>query len=220
MISRVSGLDQALELARRFQPCVVFAEDIDRAVAGEERSPDIDDVLNTIDGVAAKGSEIITVLTTNHVERINSAMLRPGRLDAVINVEPPDADAARRLIRIYGRALLSADDPLLESGIALDGQIPAVIRECVERSKLVAIGRSEDGAELRITDADVAVAAAGMLAHIDLLGRPQQPEPSGDVFQEMVRRIMDGAIAESGIVAQLHSLDRQVRDLRAKQPAI
>ena len=39
-----------------------------------------------------------------------AAMLRPGRLDAVISVEPPDAEAVERLLRIYGRKLI---DPRL-----------------------------------------------------------------------------------------------------------
>ena len=39
----------------------------------------MDDVLNIIDGIDSKKANIITVLTTNDLEGINPAMLRPGR---------------------------------------------------------------------------------------------------------------------------------------------
>lgn len=85
LVQRSTGLAAAIEFARMYAPCVIFAEDIDRAVAGAERTVDIDDVLNIIDGIQTKSEDIMTVLTSNHVERINRAMLRPGRIDALID---------------------------------------------------------------------------------------------------------------------------------------
>src|SRR5262249_9702485 len=91
-LDRVAGLHEAFRFAKQYAPSVIFAEDIDRAVNGDDRTTDIDDVLNTIDGIESKGGEIITILTTNHVDQINRAMLRPGRLDAVISIQAPDAE--------------------------------------------------------------------------------------------------------------------------------
>ncbi len=99
-LDRVTALREALAFARMYQPAVVFAEDVDRVTDGA-RDVAMDDILNTIDGVESKGTEIITILTTNHVENIDQAMLRPGRLDAVISVAAPDAAAAEKLVRIY-----------------------------------------------------------------------------------------------------------------------
>jgi transitional endoplasmic reticulum ATPase len=62
--------------------------------------------LNEIDGVESKGKELITILTSNHAENINQAMLRPGRLDAVLSIQAPDAFAAEKLIRLYARGLI------------------------------------------------------------------------------------------------------------------
>jgi transitional endoplasmic reticulum ATPase len=194
-INRVSGLSQALHFARKFQPCVIFAEDIDRVVAGDDRTTKVDDVLNTIDGIGSKNTEIMVVLTTNHIENINRAMLRPGRLDAVISVTAPDAEAVKKLVRLYGRSLILSSDPLEKTSVALAGTIPAMIRECVERSKLYAIGRSgiDAAINLIVTDDDICSAAAGMKAHMALLDTPikANTEPSiRDIFVDAMKSTM------------------------------
>ena len=167
MVDKVSGLKDALAFARQYQPAVVFAEDIDREVAGG-RSVKMDDILNTIDGIDSKGKEVITVLTSNEVTNINQAMLRPGRLDAVIHVSPPDEKAAIKLVRLYARGLLDDAEDLTTAGELLKGMIPAVIREVVERSKLYALARS-NGADAKLNAAALENAAKGMKHHLDLL---------------------------------------------------
>jgi transitional endoplasmic reticulum ATPase len=131
-----------MRLASRWQPAVVFCEDIDRFV-GPNRDHKIDQVLNTIDGTESKGWEIIVVLTTNFLGHVNPALLRPGRCDAIIVLEPPDAEAAEKLLRQYGRGLIKDAENLTEVSEALSGCIPAVVREVIERAKLTSILRTE-----------------------------------------------------------------------------
>src|SRR5262249_22003547 len=91
LLDRVQGLRTALEFANRYSPAVVFAEDIDRI--SEERNDAANDLINTIDGVLSKSSKIMTILTTNFADKLDKAMVRPGRLDAVISLRAP-SDAA------------------------------------------------------------------------------------------------------------------------------
>jgi AAA family ATPase len=88
----------------------------------------------------------MVVMTSNKAYEINQAMIRPGRIDAILHIGPPDAGAVQRLLRAYGRKLIRPDEDLTEAGDILSGRIPAVIREVVERSKLYAISRAP-GAE-------------------------------------------------------------------------
>lgn len=175
-VDSVSNLKQALSFAAQYQPAMLFAEDIDRVMEGDDRDSEMDAILNTVDGIESKSTETIVVLTTNHVEKINQAMLRPGRLDAVISVKPPDADAVSRLVQLFGRGRIRPGEDLLRVGKLLQGQIPAVIREVVERAKLSAVTRLAEGSELEITAADLAEAANGMLEHLKLL----EPRPTDD----------------------------------------
>jgi len=174
MVDKVEGLDRALELAKLYQPSVVFAEDVER-VAVKSRDNKTNDLLNTIDGAVSKDGEIITVLTTNHIELINEAMLRPGRLDALIHVTKPDAEAAERLVRLYAGNLLDKSVPLTALGklVEENGYIPAIIAEIVSRAKLGMIFREET----QIVEDDLLVAAYQMVDHSKLL-QQKKPEPS------------------------------------------
>jgi transitional endoplasmic reticulum ATPase len=109
-LSSVADLSKAVQFAKQYAPCVIFAEDIDSI--GKDRTSMVNRLLNVIDGVESKSSELIVVLTTNAVTEINQALLRPGRLDAVVSVRAPDAGAVERLIRLYSRDLLRKDEDL------------------------------------------------------------------------------------------------------------
>lgn len=196
MLDRVSGLNQALTFARMYQPAVVFAEDVDREVQGQDRTVAIDDILNTIDGIESKGSEVITILTSNDVKGINRAMLRPGRLDAIISVQAPDAKAAQKLIRLYSRGLIADDVDLSAAGTELKGQIPATIREVVERSKLYAISREKSG-KITLTCDDLVHSARGMKQHLELMSPNKEAplsvyEKTGLAFGDLVAHAVKG----------------------------
>lgn len=174
---RAGELADMVKLAHHFQPAVVFCEDIDRAVSGE-RTVEMDDILNIIDGIESKGVEIMVILTTNHVQEINQALLRPGRLDAVINVLPPDAKAVEKLIRVYGRHLVPANADLTKVGETLAGYIPAVIREVVEKSKLSAIklGQIAENGKLLLSPEALLDSALSMDNQLELLNRKKEIE--------------------------------------------
>ena len=176
-LKSVTQLDQAILFAKQYQPCVIFAEDIDQAMEDGDRDESMNQVLNTIDGVDTKGTEIIVVLSTNFVEKINPAMLRPGRLDAAIEVCPPDAGAIARLFAIYGRGLIDPKEDLSEPAEILKGTIPAFVREAIERAKLAAV-RASTGGPLKITADDLTIAARGLKAHLALVDRKPIREPS------------------------------------------
>ncbi len=172
-LEKASHLKRAIMLARQYQPAVIFAEDIDQEIGGNERDEAVNSILNTIDGIDAKTTEIIVVLTTNHVDRINRAMLRPGRLDAVIPVRAPDAEAVQRVIRLYGRGLVDPNTNLTEVGRLLDGQIPATIREVIERAKLSAARRPDTDwrGDTLVAD-DLVVAANSIMAQLEHMKAP------------------------------------------------
>lgn len=182
-VDRVKDIATALHFAKQYSPAVVFAEDIDRVTSGK-RDEHMDEIFNTIDGVELKAAEVLVVLTTNHVEKISQAMLRPGRLDAIVSVKPPDAEAVQRLIRLYGRNLIEANADLTQVGDILKGQIPSVVREVVERSKLAAISRivseGRNADTFTLLPADLCIAAQGIQRHIELL-KPKEPDVRSDV---------------------------------------
>jgi transitional endoplasmic reticulum ATPase len=136
----------------------------------------MDDILNIIDGVDTKHDNIITVLTTNHLDNVNQAMLRPGRLDAIIDVLPPDADTAERLVRFYGGDAIREEEDLAVVGETLSGQIPAVIEETVKRAKLFQLTLLDKGHAVTDISAEaLRQASVTMSTQVELL-REQEPE--------------------------------------------
>lgn len=200
-LTEVVNLPQALEFAKQYAPAVLFAEDIDRVTEGtndEERDDQLNDIANTLDGIVSKNSEVFVVLTTNHPGRINKVMLRPGRIDCLIEVSAPDAEAAEKLARLYARGLLSPEEDLSEVSKKLAGLIPAVIREIVERSKLHAIARMKDGEPLKLVATDLEEAAVSMQPHLDLLNDVKEEEKK----IEILASISGGKITKVIDVAQ------------------
>ncbi|TXH16230.1 MAG: ATP-binding protein [Hyphomicrobiaceae bacterium] len=193
-VTRANELPAALRFAEMYQSpgAVVFCEDIDREMSGSERSAEMDDILNIIDGVDTKRSNIMTVLTTNAMQEINKAMLRPGRLDAVIEVTPPDAEAVERLIRHYGGGLISASTDLTNIGAALSGCIPAVIAEVVKRAKLSQLRLQPKGTPLTTLSVEALLESAEtMTSQLKLMAEPI-PETEPTIDSAIARMIREG----------------------------
>lgn len=211
-VPRSDELSDAIQFAKQYsdKACVIFCEDIDRAVSGE-RSVKMDDILNILDGIDTKSSRIITVLTTNHLENINPAMLRPGRLDAIIDVTAPDAKAVEKLVRLYGRDTIAADADLTLVGEALAGTIPAVIAEVVKRAKLHQLQYQQPGTMIEeISSQALLDSALTIQAQRKLLEEQSKPKVKEPTFNEVIAAAVAPAIAEgvkriAGDVAEMHS---------------
>lgn len=206
LLDDVRGLKEALLFAQRYAPAVVFAEDIDRVAGSRDQRGN--DLLNTIDGVLTKDSKVISVMTTNHVERLDKAMLRPGRLDAVVTVRPPEEKAVIRLINLYSRNLLAAGEDLKEVGKALAGNIPATIREVVERSKLAMIASKRD----QITASDLLVSGNGMKRHLELLSDVQPEISDEEKLGKAFVAVLSSTSDTSAAVSKIQKAARDVRD--------
>ena len=216
-LDRVESLKEAMIFARQYAPAVLFAEDVE-SVVSENRTTEVNDILNNVDGIDSKGAEVICIFTTNHIEKIGRAMLRPGRLDAIIQVDPPDAKAAQKLIRIYSQGLIAANADLSKSGDALAGTIPAVIREVVERSKLFALNRATGNeAPTSLTDEDILFSAVSMKKHTDLMNPKPKEELSNEakLGRALSTVLLDTLSGAENVVA-ISSIGQIVKEINEK----
>lgn len=209
MLDRAQGLKAAIEFAKNYQPCVIFAEDIDRAADRAKES--VNDLVNMLDGLITKDMEMMVVLTTNHLENIDQSLLRPGRFDAVISILPPDGPTAEKVIRMYARELLHRDVDLSSLHDLIAGNIPAMLREVVERAKLAML--TEDRDHLSIED--LRVSALGMKHHMDLLAPPPAEKSPAAKFAQAFSQLMVGASmgVDLDAVASAETLDKVEKHL-------
>lgn len=170
LCSHVEDLQPAVVMAQQLKkPTVVFVEDIDRAMGGDARTVESDGILNTIDGLISKATEVVVVMTTNNLESLEPALLRPGRIDTLIVLDPPNESCVKRIILRYGGECLEPEPDLDEAVRCLAGSSASMVREAVERAKLHAIARGDDRGVL--TGQDIAHAAAGLVAHQQAIDR-------------------------------------------------
>jgi len=197
----------ALEFARRYEPSLVFFEDIDQ-VAVKERTSAVNEILNTVDGLLSKTSKVLTILTTNRTDRIQKAMLRPGRIDAVIEMGRIDAKAMKGMVEAYcGDAL---DGPLNIEKLLVDGKeyTPSFIAEACNRSLLYAMSRNGNSADnVRVTSSDLSSALKGLRSQFDLMNTTIDEESTMESkMQDLVKKQVADATAD------MHSTVQDVED--------
>jgi cell division protease FtsH len=100
--------------ARKAAPAIVFIDEIDAVGAARgsdnnsEREQTLNQLLVELDGFAASG-KVVVIAASNLLEKLDSALLRPGRFDRQIFVSPPDVKGRRAILGVHTR-----DKPLHE----------------------------------------------------------------------------------------------------------
>jgi transitional endoplasmic reticulum ATPase len=140
--------------ARQVAPCVVFFDEID-ALLSERGQRDetgvsqriVNQFLAELDGLQTL-QNVLVIGATNRANLIDSAMLRPGRFDILLNVGAPDRDARKEILRVHtvARGIPGAKGLDLEkladntqhfSGADIEGLVRvAVMTAITEKSKL------------------------------------------------------------------------------------
>jgi transitional endoplasmic reticulum ATPase len=101
------NIQQLFAEARKYQPCVVFIDELDSLARSRSGGPEqtdgtrqmITQLLQELDAI--QGSEICVVGATNLVEDIDGAIRRSGRFDRKIHIGAPDADDRRDIFQIH-----------------------------------------------------------------------------------------------------------------------
>jgi transitional endoplasmic reticulum ATPase len=90
---------------------------------------------------------VVVVGATNRPDLVDPALLRPGRLERLVYVPPPDAEARAEILRAAGRTVPLADDVDLDAlGSTLDGFSSADCAALIREAALAAMRESLDAA--------------------------------------------------------------------------
>ncbi len=158
--------------ARDSAPSLIFLDELDALAPRRGQSFDsgvtdrvVAALLTELDGIEPLRN-VVVLGATNRPDLIDPALLRPGRLEKLVFVEPPDAEARREILRTAGKSVPLADDVDLD---ALAGQLEGYsAADCVamlRESALTAMRRSIDAAA--VTAADVAKARETVRPSLD-----------------------------------------------------
>lgn len=131
--------------ARAASPSIIFFDEID--ALGTSRSSDSDtgtahegvltSLLNEMDGVQELVGVTI-IAATNRPDVIDSALMRPGRLDRILYVGPPDRDGREEILKIRTRKMTVGSDLDLHAIAAMtDGCSGAEISSLCQEAALL-----------------------------------------------------------------------------------
>jgi transitional endoplasmic reticulum ATPase len=149
--------------ARDSAPSMVFLDEVDALAPRRGQSFDsgvtdrvVAALLTELDGIDPL-RDVVVLGATNRPDLIDPALLRPGRLERLVFVEPPDAEARREILRTAGKSIpLSADVDLDVVAAELDGYSAADCVALLREAALTAMRRSINAAEVTAADLEAA----------------------------------------------------------------
>ncbi|WP_332644126.1 AAA family ATPase [Aeromicrobium sp.] len=151
------NLSSIFDAARRNRPCVLFFDEID--ALGQKRSHlrhggaalrgVVNQMLAELDGASSDNEGVFVLAASNHPWDVDSALLRPGRLDRTVLVLPPDLEAREAVLRLHlrGRPTESIDFRGLAK--ATDGLSGADLALACEQAAEAAMEASIESATVR-----------------------------------------------------------------------
>src|SRR5436190_9782613 len=157
------GASRARDLfsqAKAAAPAIIFIDELDaigRSRGGgvnlgghDEREQTLNQILTEMDGFS--GSEgVIVIASTNRPEVLDQALLRPGRFDRRVFVNPPDKDGREKILEVHTRSVPLADDvDLGQVAASTPGMVGADLRNLVNEAALTAARRDHE----RVTSYD------------------------------------------------------------------
>lgn len=139
------GVREVFRKARQAATCIIFFDEIDalapRRGAGETQVTErvVSQFLTELDGLEElKG--VVVLAATNRMDRVDPALLRPGRFDFLVELPAPDCPARLAILRVHTRQMPLAGDADLEVLAAeTEGLVGADLEGICQQAALLAI---------------------------------------------------------------------------------
>ena len=145
--------------AKAAAPAIVFIDELDAigrsrtsGVAGfsggnDEREQTLNQILTEMDGFDSATS-VIVVGATNRPDVLDQALLRPGRFDRRVAVQPPDRAGREAILKVHSRAVpLGLDVDLGRIAATTPGMVGADLANLVNEAALLAARRNHDAVD-------------------------------------------------------------------------
>src|SRR6266511_3172646 len=150
--SRVRDL---FKKAKDASPAIVFIDELDSigrsrsagqvgGGGGDEREQTLNQILTEMDGFDPS-TDVIVIAATNRPDILDAALLRPGRFDRRVAVQPPDRAGRQRILEVHTRGVPLGDDVDLDRlAASTTGMVGADLANLVNEAALLAARRGHD----------------------------------------------------------------------------
>ena len=141
------NLREALQLAERMAPCVLWMDEIEKGLASGDQDGGVSQrVLGTLlTWMAERKAPVFLVATANAIDRLPPELLRKGRFDELFFVDLPDAEVRAEIFAIHlqRRELEPAQFDLPALAAACEGFAGAEIEQAVVSALYAAQARQQ-----------------------------------------------------------------------------
>jgi cell division protease FtsH len=150
--SRVRDL---FKKAKEASPAIVFIDELDSigrsrsagqvgGGGGDEREQTLNQILTEMDGFDPS-TDVIVIAATNRPDILDAALLRPGRFDRRVAVQPPDRAGRERILEVHTREVPLGDDVNLDNlAASTTGMVGADLANLVNEAALLAARRGHE----------------------------------------------------------------------------
>jgi cell division protease FtsH len=139
--------------ARAAAPAIIFIDELDaigrsrsaalRVGGSDEQEQTLNQILTEMDGFDSREG-VIVLAATNRADVLDSALLRPGRFDRRVVVQPPDRRGRAAILRLHTKGVpLGPDVDLDEIAAQTPGMVGADLRNLVNEAALRAARQGE-----------------------------------------------------------------------------
>jgi len=195
---------ELFELAKKNVPCMIFIDEIDALgrkrssdgeTSGSERDSTLNELLVALDGFK-NISGIFVIGATNRADLLDSALVRPGRIDKRVYIGNPDSKTREAILRIHSRgkpycAKIALAD-LVEMTAGLSG---AQIENMLNEAMLYAL---REGREIMESE-DLEISLGKMMVG----WQPTEHEFTSDIIDHIAIHEMGHVVV--GLVSKHHS---------------
>ena len=140
--------------AKEAAPAIIFIDELDaigRSRQGsisvgsnDEREQTLDQILTEMDGFESNQA-VVVLGATNRPEVLDQALLRPGRFDRRVAVQPPDRAGRAKILEVHTRGIPLADDVDLDAlASTTPGMVGADLANLCNEAALLAARRQHD----------------------------------------------------------------------------
>lgn len=107
----VDEITATFEKAKQNAPSIIFLDDMDKFANDDDMQCDAQEYVAVQAGIDfVKGSDVFVIATTNDINKLPDSLVRTGRFDRVVIVQPPTQDDASKIIEHYLKNKKLSDD--------------------------------------------------------------------------------------------------------------
>src|SRR4051812_5886843 len=180
------NIDKAFQTALDNLPCLLFFDEFDSVAQRRADTPDqesrrtVNQLLTSLEAYRDQDG-LLVMAATNNMEHLDPAVVRPGRFDRHIRIDPPDAPARRAILESELANRPVASDIDLEDLVRrTEGMSPAAIEKVVDAAALKVFKEAaQSGKQLSLDEQH-------LLAALEELGGQDRPTVEHWTWESLV----------------------------------